>query len=227
VHVCPTGIDIRHGQQLECIGCGLCVDACDEVMGKLHRPNGLIAFETLANLAASTAASARFEPGPARQEVGMAARRRLHLLRPRTLMYAAVLSVVVAIMLGAFLLRATLTLTVLAERAPPYVLLSDGGVRNGYTLKLADKTRDADSFAPVLDGPPGLRLRVQDTEVDGAGRPVLPARPDGIATFRALVTAPPDVTISESQSLRFRLMDAQGQVVASGGSVFLAPRVRR
>ncbi|WP_431285452.1 cytochrome c oxidase accessory protein CcoG [Humitalea sp. 24SJ18S-53] len=224
VHVCPTGIDIREGQQLECIGCGLCVDACDEVMGKVQRPQGLIAFETLANLAASTAATARFQPGPARFDAGMAARKHLHLLRPRTLMYAGVLSFVVVIMLGAFLLRETLTLTVLAERAPPYVLLSDGGVRNGYTLKLADKTRDAGVYALVLDGPAGLRLLVQDVETDAAGRPLLPARPDAVATFRALVTAPPGVAIAESQSLRFRLMDAQGKVVASGDSVFLGPR---
>jgi cytochrome c oxidase accessory protein FixG len=223
VHVCPTGIDIREGQQLECIGCGLCVDACNDVMGKLHRPQGLIAFETLANLAASTAATARFEPGPERLRAGMAARRTPPLIRPRTLMYAAVLSAVVAIMLGAFLLRDTLTLTALAERAPPYVRLSDGGVRNAYTLKLADKTRDGGRYALVLDGPPGLHLLVQDVATDAAGRPVLPVRPDGVATFRALVTAAPDLPLAESQPLRFRLVDAGGQVVASGSSVFLGP----
>ncbi len=224
VHVCPTGIDIREGQQLECIGCGLCVDACNDVMGKLHRPQGLIAFETLANLAASTAATARFEPGPDRMRAGMAARRTPQLIRPRTLMYAAVLSAVVAIMLGAFLLRDTLTLTALAERAPPYVRLSDGGVRNAYTLKLADKTRDGGRYALVLDGPPGLHLLVQDVATDEGGRPVLPVRPDGVATFRALVTAAPDLSLAESQPLRFRLVDAGGEVVASGSSVFLGPR---
>jgi len=223
VHVCPTGIDIRDGQQLECIGCGLCIDACDEVMGKLHRPQGLVAFETLANLAASTAAAARFAPGPERREAGMAARRRLHMIRPRTLMYAGVLSVVVAAMLGAFLLRDTLTLTALAERAPPYVRLSDGGIRNAYTLKLADKTRNEGNYTLSLDGPPGLQLVVQDVATDAAGRPVLPARPDGVATFRALVTAGPELAVDGRARLRFRLLDDQGRVAASGSSVFVGP----
>jgi len=187
------------------------------------RPAYLHAFEALANLAASTAATAGMDPGPPRQQAGMAARRSLHLIRPRTLMYAGVLSAVVAIMLGAFLLRDTLTLTALAERAPPFVRLSDGGVRNAYTLKLADKTRDGDRYALVLDGPPGLRLVVQDAPTDAAGRPVLVPRPDAVATFRALVTAPPDLRIADSQPLRFRLVDAGGQVVASGSSVFLGP----
>ena len=72
VHVCPTGIDIRDGQQLECIGCGLCVDACDDVMGKLGRPKGLIAFETLKNLSASEAATAGHaaRPGALRRRHG-------------------------------------------------------------------------------------------------------------------------------------------------------------
>ena len=223
VHVCPTGIDIREGQQLECIGCGLCVDACDDIMGKLSRPKGLIAFEALSNLAASTAAAASLEPGPARFQAGMAARRQLKLIRPRTLMYAGVLATVVAVMLGGFLLRDTLTLTALAERAPPFVRLSDGGIRNAYTLKLADKTRDGGRYALVLDGPAGLRLVVQDAETDGLGRPVLPVRRDGVASYRALVTAPRGLHLEDSQPLRFRLMDEAGQVVASGSSVFLGP----
>jgi cytochrome c oxidase accessory protein FixG len=223
VHVCPTGIDIREGQQLECIGCGLCVDACNDIMGKLSRPQGLIAFEALSNLAASTAAAAPLEPGPARFQAGMAARRQLKLLRPRTLMYAGVLATVVAVMLGGFLLRDTLTLTALAERAPPFVRLSDGGIRNAYTLKLADKTRDGGRYALVLDGPAGLRLVVQDAAVDAAGRPVLPVRRDGVASYRALVTAPRELRLEESQPLRFRLVNDAGEVVASGSSVFLGP----
>jgi cytochrome c oxidase accessory protein FixG len=238
VHVCPTGIDIRNGQQLECIGCGLCVDACDDVMRKLHRPTGLIAFETLTNLAASSTAAQGCAPGPARQQAGMAARKPLHMIRPRTIMYAAVLGVVSLAMLGAFLLRETVTLSVLAERAPPFVRLSDGGVRNAFTLKLIDKTRASASFTLVMEGPEGLRLLVQDAATDSAGRPILPAVNDGVAQFRALVTQPParreghdrerrrereDAGRVEQERLRFRLLDANGRAVASAETVFLAP----
>jgi cytochrome c oxidase accessory protein FixG len=223
VHVCPTGIDIRDGQQLECIGCGLCVDACDDVMRKLKRPEGLIAFETLANLAASSGAAAPFPPGPQRQQAGMQARRHLHLIRPRTIMYAAVLAAVMAVMLGAFLLRTTVSLAALAERAPPYVLLSDGGVRNAYTLKLIDKRREARRYTLAVDGLPEARLVVQDVETAANGRPVLVSVPDGVGAFRALVTAPPTLRLPANTPIRFRLLDEQGNAVASADSAFLAP----
>jgi cytochrome c oxidase accessory protein FixG len=223
VHVCPTGIDIREGQQLECIGCGLCVDACDDVMRKLSRPRGLIAFETLNNLAASSAAAASLPSGPERQRAGMAARKLLHLIRPRTVMYGAAIGVVVALMLGAFLLRTTVSLAALAERAPPFVLLSDGSIRNAYTLKLIDKTREPSRFTLAIDGLPQARVLVQDVPVSDDGQPVLVSVPDGVGTFRALVTAPPSATRAANTSIRFRLLDERGQAVASADSAFLAP----
>ncbi|MBY0338419.1 MAG: cytochrome c oxidase accessory protein CcoG [Acetobacteraceae bacterium] len=224
VHVCPTGIDIRDGQQLECIGCGLCVDACDDVMAKLGREKGLIAFETLKNLAASEAAAARFQPGPARLSAGMAARRPQRILRPRTYVYAVALAAVVTVMLGAWLMRDTLTLSVLRDRAPIYVTLSDGGIRNGYTLKVANKLREEGRFALTLAGPAGLQLTVQDAEADAQGRPVLATRPDGITQWRVLVTAPPALRLPESVPVTFRLLDDRGRTAASHGSVFLGPR---
>ncbi len=224
VQVCPTGIDIREGQQLGCIGCGLCIDACDDVMRKLHRPEGLIGFETLANFAASTAATAEMEPGPARLAAGLAARRPPRLLRPRVLMYAGVLAVVAVAMLGALLLRETLSLTVLPERAPPFVRLSDGGIRNAYLLKLADKSREGGRYALVLEGAPGLRLLVQDAATDAAARPLLPVPGGGVAGFRALVTAPPVPPAAERMPIRFRLLDAAGRPVAEAESVFLGPQ---
>ncbi|SDB73211.1 cytochrome c oxidase accessory protein CcoG [Belnapia rosea] len=224
VQVCPTGVDIREGQQLGCIGCGLCIDACDDIMRKLHRQEGLIGFETLANLAASQAATDELEPGPARLAAGMNARRPPRLLRPRTLMYGGVLTLVSAVMLGALLMRETLSLTVLPERAPPFVRLSDGGVRNAYLLKLADKSRDGGRYTLALDGVSGLRLLVQDAATDAAGLPVLPVRGDGVSSFRALVTAGPGLPLKERQPLRFRLLDAAGRPVATESSVFLGPQ---
>ncbi len=225
VHVCPTGIDIRDGQQLECIGCGLCVDACDDVMAKLGREKGLIAFETLKNLAASQAATRGMAPGPERLAAGMAVRRPQKVIRPRTLVYAGVLSAVLLVMLGAWLMRETLTLSVQRDRAPLYVTLSDGGIRNGYTLKLANKGRGATlHLAVALEGPQGLRLTVQDAEQDAAGRPVITTRDDGITQWRALVTAPPGLNLPESTPITFRLLDAQGRSVLAQQSSFLGPR---
>ncbi|TCZ63013.1 cytochrome c oxidase accessory protein CcoG [Roseicella aquatilis] len=224
VHVCPTGIDIRDGQQLECIGCGLCIDACDDVMGKLGRPKGLIAFETLTSLAASEAAAQFVPPGPQRSACGMQARRPQKIIRPRTLIYAGVLTLVVAVMAGSWLLRQTTSLAVLRDRAPIFVKLSDGGIRNAYTLKLGDKTRGVEAYNLVLDGPKGLHLIVLDAESDPSGAPVLTTRPDGITQWRALVTAPAGLKLPDSVPVTFKLVDARGHTEVSTASVFLGPK---
>jgi cytochrome c oxidase accessory protein FixG len=224
VNVCPTGIDIRDGQQLECIGCGLCIDACDDIMGRLDRPKGLIAFETLANLAASTAATASMLHGPARHACGMQVREVPRLIRARTLMYAGILGFVAALMLGAWLLRETVTLSVIRDRAPIFVRLSDGGVRNAYTLRVANKLREAPELTLALDGPAGLATLVQDAEQDAAGAWRIATKPDGITQWRVLVTAPASLRLPESVPVTFRLLEANGRAVVSEASVFMGPK---
>jgi len=223
VHVCPTGIDIRDGQQLECIGCGLCVDACDDVMRKLGRPTGLIAFETLKNLAASEAATKAMPPCAARTQAGMGVRSVPRFIRPRTLIYAGVLALVLAVMMGAWLLRQEVTLAVLRDRAPLFVSLSDGGVRNGFTLKLANKARTTDALTLVLESPARLSLVVQEAEELGPNRWRVTTRPDGITEWRALATRAAGEARRESTPVTFRLLDAQGRTVTRTDSVFLGP----
>jgi cytochrome c oxidase accessory protein FixG len=224
VHVCPTGIDIRDGQQLQCIGCGLCVDACDDIMRKLNRPEGLVAFETLRNLDASAAAVRGSPVGPERIAQGMAVRQVPRFIRARTLVYAGVLVVVGGAMLGSYLMRTTLTLAVLRERAPLFVSLSDGSVRNAYTLKLANKLNGWAEYALTVEGPQGLALVVQDAPLDAQGRPVVASRGDGITQWRALVTAPRGQRLPESVPVTFRLLDAEGRSAAATSSVFLGPK---
>jgi len=224
LHVCPTGVDIRDGQQLECIGCGLCIDACDSVMGKLGRPKGLVAFETLKNLSASAAATAALPPGPVRQQAGMAARRVPRFIRPRTIMYASALAVVALVMLGAFLWRSTLDVTVLRDRAPLFVRLSDGGIRNAYTVKIVNKTRDEAPLTLTLEAPAGLRVTVQDVEAAGEGRYKLSRRADGITQYRVFITAPAGARLGESTPVTFRLLDSAGRPATSQSSVFLGPK---
>ncbi len=224
VNVCPTGIDIRDGIQMECIGCGLCIDACDDIMQRLDRPRGLVGFETWTNLAASTAAAAPCAPGPERQRAGMAARRVPRFIRARTLVYLAVLTTVAGVMLGSYLMRTTLTLAVIRERAPLFVRLSDGAVRNAYVLKLANKLRDETQYALVLEGPRGLTITVQDAPLDAQGHPLIGSRADGITQWRALITAPPGLHLPESVGVHFRLLNAEGHEATSTGSVFLGPK---
>ena len=224
VNVCPTGIDIRDGQQLECIGCGLCIDACDDIMTRLDRPKGLVAFETLANLAASAAATKAVPPSPTRCSTGMAARRVPRFVRPRTMLYAGMLAAVMAVMLGALLLRETVTLSVLRDRAPLFVTLSDGAVRNAYTLKIANKGREVSTLTLELVAPQPLQVAVQEGVAMGDNRFGVTTRPDGITQWRVLVTRPEGLPARESMDVTFRLLDARGHVAASSHSVFLGPR---
>src|SRR5690606_23155675 len=123
VAVCPTGIDIREGPQIGCITCALCIDACDRVMSEVGRPRGLIDYATLEDC---TREAAGETPRPVWKTI----------LHPRTVIYFFVWA---GLGLGLLFLLGTRNhtdLTIAQDRNPPYMLMSDGSVRNSYTLKL-------------------------------------------------------------------------------------------
>ena len=167
VAVCPTGIDIRHGPQLECIQCALCIDACDEIMTKVNRPTGLIAYDTVRNLDAGDVGA---EP--------------INLFRPRVILYAAAMAVVSVIMLTALVLRAELEVNVLPDRNPLYVRLSDGGVRNGYTIKLLNKLYLPRAFTIDIVGLPEAEL----DRIGHEGGAAVTVPPDNLQSVKLYVT---------------------------------------
>jgi len=135
VAVCPVGIDIRDGLQLECIGCSLCIDACDEIMVKIERPKKLIAFDTDVNV----------------QRRLKGEKSRFNLIRARTVIYAALFAAVGLLMLYSLLTRSTLDMNVLRDRQPNFVQLSDGSIRNGYTVKVLNKATTPRSLSLKVD----------------------------------------------------------------------------
>lgn len=207
VNVCPTGIDIRDGMQLECIGCGLCIDACDEIMTKVGRPQRLIDFVSIANL------ERRANKLPAI----------LKLLRTRTVIYAAMLALVVAIMAGTLLTRSSWEMNVLHDRAPLYVTLSDGSLRNGYTVKLLNKTRDERRLYLTIEGIPQATMFMAGEGDEPTVRLPLVVPPDNVGEYRVFVKAPRPVIKEASTTLRFHVEDEQGQRLISYKSTFNAP----
>ena len=186
VAVCPTGVDIRDGSQLGCIQCALCVDACNEIMDKISRPRNLIAYDTFARHMGSTDVH---EP--------------LRLARPRTLIYAALITVVSGAMLVKWLDRSMLDINVLHERNPPYVQLSDGGVRNAYTVKVLNKQHEPHSFRIEAEGLPGAQITVVGSE-SGSGIITVPT--DDVRELRLLVSLPNDkLTELKTDSVPFKL----------------------
>jgi cytochrome c oxidase accessory protein FixG len=207
VAVCPTGIDIRDGLQLECIGCGLCIDACNDVMTKVGRPQDLITLSTERNQA-DLAAGRPTEH---------------HLLRPRTIIYAAIILVLGAGLLLALSLRASLDVSVLHDRSPLFVTLSDGSIRNGYTLKILNKSHEARRYDLTLEGLPGAVLAVVGQEAEEASRLELQAGPDSVTTYRVFVTAPRAEVSEETQPIAMVLREQGDGPSASHATVFRGP----
>jgi cytochrome c oxidase accessory protein FixG len=173
VDVCPQGIDIRDGDQLECINCALCIDACDAIMDKVGRPRGLIAYDSFRNLERRTAGDMS----------------QWSLLRPRTVLYGVLLVAVGAAMLYGLLTRDLLALDAMRDRSPPYVRLHDGGVRNGYDIRIINKIPETRELRLRVSGLEGAQLSALGATTAPDGSVALKARPDAVTTTRLYVIA--------------------------------------
>lgn len=130
VSVCPTGIDIRDGLQLECVGCAQCIDACNEVMTRVNRPIGLIRYSSQAAMAGE----------------------KQKLLRPRVIIYPALICSLLGLLTVLLLTRSPVDVTLLRGLGRPYFLTTTGDVENTMRLKVTNRT----------DHPQHLHLEVPD-----------------------------------------------------------------
>lgn len=203
VAVCPQGIDIRDGDQLECINCALCIDACDEIMDKVGRQRGLIAYDSYAN-------QQRRQSG---QHSGY------RLIRPRTIIYGVLLAIVGSVMLYGLSTRDTLDLNVIRDRSPPFVRLADGSIRNDYVVKVMNMTDRPRQVAITIAGIDGARLQAPNVSAEGAI--VVTAQADRVSAVRLHVVAPNRLA-SGSHDLTFRLRDIDTGELAASPSAFLA-----
>ena len=161
VNVCPMGIDIRNGQQMACITCGLCIDACNDVMDRIGKPRDLIGYLALTD-------EVRERQGQPPKSVWA------HVFRPRTVMYTVLWGGVGIGLIVALFLRSPIDVSVTPVRNPTYVTLSDGSIRNAYDLRLRNMQGDDAQFtitvtsdAPVdmsIEGVKGLTVTVPANE---------------------------------------------------------------
>ena len=153
VQVCPTGIDIRKGLQYECISCAACIDACNGVMDKINLPRGLIRYSTDQGLAR------HWTP---RQ---IAAR----VLRPRVLIYSALLAAVAALFTVSLATRMPLKLDIIRDRGSMGREVGDGLIENVYRLQIMNTAEAAHSFRIRVSGVPGIKVAGEDlVQLDGA-----------------------------------------------------------
>ena len=208
VAVCPTGTDIRNGLQLECIQCGLCIDACDNVMNKIGRETGLIAYDTDINI------QRRME---GKEPI-------FKLLRWRTMIYVAIIVAVGALMTFTLATRAFEGINVLHDRNPIYVKLSDGGLRNGYTIRLLNKRTEPRVFVLSVEGmPASATIQAVGITESAAGNPVIPVDPDTTREVRVLLAVPKDAVTEKSLPIAFRITDTGSGETAKASDHFKGP----
>ncbi len=157
VNVCPVGIDIRDGQQLECITCALCIDACDDIMAKVGKPRGLVDYMALTDEANERAG---------KPKVSVWA----HIFRLRTIIYTLLWAGIGVGLTVLLFVRSDIDMTVAPVRNPQFVTLSDGSIRNTYDVRIRNMSHADSSFAIsqvsdqaldiTLEGQPGRSVTV-------------------------------------------------------------------
>ncbi len=165
VVVCPTGIDIRNGLQMECVGCAACVDACDEIMEKVDRPKGLVRYDSLNGLEGKSK----------------------HMARPRLYFYGGVVTLWLVGAVFAFAQSADFEANVLRHGSTPFVLI-EGQVRNSMRIHLVNKTGAAQVFVIEPETESGIEYVLPRTrvELDSLGSTYIPI----LATLPAERVAP-------------------------------------
>ncbi len=213
--VCPTGIDIRDGQQLACITCALCIDACDSVMEKIGKPKGLIAYTNVKT----------YNEHVTGKDVNFTWR---SFIRPRTIVY---LTVWTLIGVGIFLhltFRDRLQINVVHDRNPLFVQLSSGEIRNGYTLRLLNMQLEPRTFRVSIIGLDGAKMSINGFDKPPARSFDIPVEGNKARTVKVYVTADPKKLASAHEEFAFRIealgADGKPKETAQKKAIFEAPK---
>lgn len=224
VAVCPMGIDIRDGQQLECITCALCIDACDNVMDKLGLERGLISYTTLRDynsnfsLALTTSSGESMpsnvvsesivDPNLVRDGAGKLFSKFAHtdwrtIVRPRTIIYSCIYGAIGLALLVALMVRDRLDLNVLHDRNPTFVLLSDGSIRNGFKVKVLNMKTRPRQFTLKLQGLPGATMKVSGADKSVGRSMTFEVKQSQLLAIKLFVSADRKSLSSEQTDFKF------------------------
>ena len=196
IGVCPTGVDIREGMQEGCISCGMCIDACDNIMDKVDRPRGLI----------------RYTSEKAMQGIAVPPL----FKRPRVIAYSSIFLLAVGGIIYGLTHIPPVELSIVHERQPLYIQMSNGEIHNKYTIKAINKTLD-DMH---------MRLSIEDghgiTIVGGAKEIVLDAGKK--IPFSVFLSARPESLANKRTRIRFVLENmGKPAVKLTYKSAFMSP----
>jgi cytochrome c oxidase accessory protein FixG len=180
VAACPTGIDIRHGLQVECIACAQCVDACDSIMTRIKKPIGLVRYDA---------------------EESLESGKRGRLARPRVLVYAALLSVLLVALVVTASTTGAADVTLLRGIGAPYQV-RDGLVTNQIRVKIRNRAEAPKRFRVELaDGQDGTLVAPENPlDVPGGGQ----------RSTSVFVRFSPSSLVLGKRPVRFSISDGEG-----------------
>lgn len=199
VQVCPTGIDIRDGLQYECIGCGACADVCDTVMDKLGYARGLVKYST------QNAVGQNWTTGETLR----------HVLRPRVLVYSAILGAIVLAMVVSLVMRTPFKVDVVRDRGMLARIVPGGYIENVYRLQVMNATEADQRFHIAVSGLPGVAI-ASDADV------AIEATQSRWVAVR--VQAPYDAAPAGSHAIVFEVSAPSIAAQVFEKSVFIVPR---
>ena len=180
VQVCPTGIDIRNGLQYECIGCAACVDVCDQVMDKVGLPRGLVRYST------ETAMTRHLTP---KEILG-------HVIRPRILLYTAILVLITGLAAWFLAHRIPLKVDIIRDRSTLAREADDGSIENVYTLQIMNTEEQPHRYKVAVDGLPGAQIAgTSEVEVPAAS----------LQAFNTVVRVAPDAGKRGANPIHFEI----------------------
>jgi cytochrome c oxidase accessory protein FixG len=148
VLVCPTGIDIRDGLQMECIGCGLCVDACNEVMEKIGKEKNLILYTSFNAL-----------------KNGLTDEKLIKkIFKVKNLLYGAIFVIFTTFAINNLMNKSDINLVLIKERAPLFTVTPNGQIRNTYTLKIQNKSARPRKFMIYAENLEPYEIKIQNND---------------------------------------------------------------
>jgi len=196
VAVCPTGVDIRNGQQEGCITCGLCLDACDNIMDKIDRPRGLIRYASYKEMAGATIPPM--------------------FKRPRVIIYISIMLLSLSGILYGLGNIAAIDWHILHQRQPLYTMMSDGSVQNKYTFKILNKTKADMNVSITTEG-------IDDVALTGISE-MMVLKADKLVPFSVFLRTDPSKLPQERTTISFIMRNLdQPDMVFKTDSVVIRP----
>jgi len=197
--VCPTGIDIKDGIQLECVNCTACMDACDAVMTQVGRPTGLIRYASLNQI----------ESGKSK------------VFTPRIMLYSLILVGLVSLLVVLMANRQDIDTTVLREKGMQALMVGDGTVRNVYSIKYVNKSADEKTFTIRPNGLEGT------ITILGESENIIKIGPNSVSEKKFLFDAKYDALEKPLTDIEFEIIDSDGEVIESKKANFEKPTIRK